>query len=636
MRLINVVTLEMKDFVDDEIPQYAILSHTWGDEEISFQEWQTIASLPDLLAARPSGQDDAYTTLQRNRVDTLRRRAGYKKILDFCRIVFHFNQHQGCGLRRLDPLPQDRRGRGQIQKMGWVWIDTCCIDKTSSSELSEAINSMFRWYGQAEMCLAYLSDVPDVTDPQLANPAAAFKSSRWFTRGWTLQELLAPDRVLFLDAKWNVIGLKDGVWEIRRGTETVNHELPTLIQETTGIDEYYLRCPNLEVASVAARMAWASKRKTTRVEDQAYCLLGIFNIHMPLLYGEGTNAFIRLQEEILKSSTDMSILAWGYDMPLGNDHAFHNLLAPSPAYFSNMRNVAGLNNRDAFQMTNKGLNITLTLHPYGNSNSIMFAPLYRDRARRPFDAPRLALLLRRPGHDYKMTKDTTARKLPMCPPVAILHEPPRSQGLVRSVFIPRRSTLDPPVRHSYPLELSFRWPPGFNTFWDLVETFPPIELDGPRTLSNELGYSQCYSLNLGHQPRNQNTPQEKWTWLLRFQGPVPFMFGLRVAAHPEWLIQSELVGWDNEWESDTELVDLDSVEVAMFPAIKNPGSGELVEFSLGDVYSTKSVQNDDWESIPVRNTAATEIWDWTVKFRGKARIVVEGNRHRLNMELVSI
>jgi hypothetical protein len=154
----------------------------------------------------------------------------------------------------------------------YVWIDTCCIDKTSSAELSEAINSMFKWYKYARQCFAYLSDVPRSDEkPDAAN--SAFRQSRWFTRGWTLQELLASSEVWFYNSEWDCIGDKRNMAE--------------LISSITCIESDYLnRTKWIGKASVAKKMSWASKRGTTRLEDRAYSLLGIFDVNMPLIYGE--------------------------------------------------------------------------------------------------------------------------------------------------------------------------------------------------------------------------------------------------------------------------------------------------------------------------------------------------------------
>ena len=178
----------------------------------------------------------------------------------------------------------------------YIWIDSCCIDKTSSAELSEAINSMYAWYARAEICYAYLADVPPAADHR--KPRSDFRGSLWFTRGWTLQELIAPRDVLFLSGDWAPIGPK--------------YALVDLIEDITGIsEEALLHVEPLDRFSVAQRLSWAAGRETTRLEDQAYSLLGIFDINMPTLYGEGDRAFRRLQEEIMQRVPDQSLFAWG-------------------------------------------------------------------------------------------------------------------------------------------------------------------------------------------------------------------------------------------------------------------------------------------------------------------------------------
>ena len=195
----------------------------------------------------------------------------------------------------------------------YLWMDTCCIDKSSSSELSESINSMYRWYQCAALCIVYLDDVHrgdsgkrqadgEVTstfaqpDPSRPDLESEFAHAKWFTRGWTLQELIAPAQVLFVDAAWTSFGTK--------------HSLAREISAITGIDQLVLLTSDLKDISVAKKMSWAAHRETTRPEDRAYSLMGIFDVHMPTIYGEGDKAFIRLQEEIIKKSSDQSIFAW--------------------------------------------------------------------------------------------------------------------------------------------------------------------------------------------------------------------------------------------------------------------------------------------------------------------------------------
>ncbi|KUJ18739.1 HET-domain-containing protein [Mollisia scopiformis] len=193
----------------------------------------------------------------------------------------------------------------------WVWIDSCCIDKSSSAELSEAINSMFKWYEGAQVCYAYLYDVTSSID-NLSNVYAEFRRSEWFTRGWTLQELLAPQCVEFYNRDWVEIGTKSSLAE--------------MIKKITGINRLF----NYELACVAQKMSWMARRETTREEDIAYCLMGLFGVNMPTLYGEGSKAFLRLQQEILSKSEDESIFAW--EGPLGEFHE-SGLLAHSPKWF---------------------------------------------------------------------------------------------------------------------------------------------------------------------------------------------------------------------------------------------------------------------------------------------------------------
>jgi len=281
----------------EEKASYAILSHRWGKdcEEVTFKDMM----------------DHTYKD-----------KRGYEKI-------------RGCG-------EQAKRDGHQL-----FWIDTCCIDKSSSAELSESINSMWRWYCNSQICYVYLDDVR--ADIDEAEKNTAFTDSKWFTRGWTLQELLAPPRLEFYDAGWNIIGTKD--------------DLAEKISKITNIDERFLGChiDLLKQASVAVRMSWASTRTTKRAEDIAYCLLGIFDINMPLLYGEGAKAFQRLQEEIVKHSDDQSILAWS-SPSAGIDSG--NLFAHSPAAFAACDNVVRSSQPgpvEPYSITNKGLKISLPL-----------------------------------------------------------------------------------------------------------------------------------------------------------------------------------------------------------------------------------------------------------------------------------
>lgn len=190
----------------------------------------------------------------------------------------------------------------------WIWNDTCCIDKSSSSELSEAINSMWTYYSLAEVCLTYLGDRSSTDFDTDLNAVKAQRRGysqapfgKWATRGWTLQELIAPKDVLFLSQEWMIKGTR--------------YYLADVLQKETRIPAAVLtRQVDVCSFSVAERMSWAAERKTTRVEDEAYSLFGIFNVYLPPLYGEGRNAFRRLQEEIMKNTIDTSLFAWDVGM----------------------------------------------------------------------------------------------------------------------------------------------------------------------------------------------------------------------------------------------------------------------------------------------------------------------------------
>lgn len=291
MRLLHTQTLELSEFNEKNRPPYAILSHTWGDDEFVFSD---------------------FTKLDR------RSSSGWRKIVECCKLA---------------------------AADGWeyAWVDTCCIDKSSSAELTEAINSMWKWYQQSQICYVYLADwYISVGNRDLPN-------SRWFTRGWTLQELLAPERVLFYDAEWTEIGSRS----------YLQHDISRICSIATS------HLTNPIAASVATKMSWASRRRTTREEDLAYSLLGLFDINMSLIYGEGNEAFFRLQSEIIRSSTDQSIFAWTLDSrseaSFLQGHEETGMLAPCLSCFAKSGDIVPKHTQGLpqtpYQMTNRGLQI---------------------------------------------------------------------------------------------------------------------------------------------------------------------------------------------------------------------------------------------------------------------------------------
>lgn len=210
---------------------------------------------------------------------------------------------------------------------------------------------MYSWYTKADVCYIYLSDIPD--DMFVGPVDSRLQTSRWFTRGWTLQELIAPENVRFFTNNWKFLGTKT--------------DLESILAIITGVNEGALSGSPLEDFSIAQRMSWASKRVTTRSEDTAYCLMGLFNVNMPLLYGEGgEKAFARLQEEILKSSGDQSLFAWG---PVGDISPVYTpgkegLLAKSPSNFARFGNVVPIqriHGSGPSSMTNKGVHLSVPI-----------------------------------------------------------------------------------------------------------------------------------------------------------------------------------------------------------------------------------------------------------------------------------
>lgn len=284
MHLLHSTSLKFEEFEIGQTknPKYAILSHTRGkaSDEVSFQE------LPHLRAV--TGGD----------------KPGFHKI------------RYGDVAAAAD--------------IDYIWVDTCCINKTSSAELTQAINSMYFWYQQAEVCYVYLADVSSKELAKSAYPLGnhlSFCESKWFTRGWTLQELMAPKDVYFYSSEWELIGKRADMLEV--------------LHRVTEIHPGVLKGTPIKRFSVAERMSWAAKRKITRSEDMAYCLMGIFDVNMPLLYGERMEkAFIRFQEEIMRSSDDQSIFAW-MDQKAAPDK-FSGLLATDPKYFLKSKNIESI------------------------------------------------------------------------------------------------------------------------------------------------------------------------------------------------------------------------------------------------------------------------------------------------------
>ncbi|KAM6486119.1 heterokaryon incompatibility protein-domain-containing protein [Trichoderma sp. SZMC 28011] len=317
MRLLNTKSLDLEIFPTNEDIRYAILSHTWREGEVTFADLH---------------QHEKRTEAR-----------GWDKIRRSCEIASELG-------------------------FDYIWVDTCCIDKTSSAELSEAINSMFHWYEKAEVCIAYLDDLTLAAGSAVVD--SDFEQCRWFFRGWTLQELIAPPELRFYSKDWNFVGTRTSLKAIIAKTSRV----PDMMLEAH-VNGQRQRLDNF---SVAEKMSWAANRRTTRPEDMSYCLLGIFDINMPLLYGEGQGkAFRRLQEEIIKSTNDDSIYAWSYSEEQSKKQHFWGLLADTPSAFGQHREgfvvkrsryLARRSNHVA-TVSNRGLNVEFALAPLLNDKS---------------------------------------------------------------------------------------------------------------------------------------------------------------------------------------------------------------------------------------------------------------------------
>ncbi len=296
MRFLNTSTLQFEQIPDSKLHlegnQYAILTHRWGadEDEVSFQDVHLSTDLS--------------------------RKRGFGKIQGFCREALSANCRYG-------------------------WVDTCCINKGDPNELSEAINSMYQFYQDSKICIAYLKDVPQ----------KQLQDDEWFERGWTLQELIAPKVVTFFDHDWNSLGTRvDLIKDLSRITKIPED----ILSHDTKPSTY----------SIAQRMSWAANRDTSRVEDRAYSLMGLFNINMPMIYGEREKAFLRLQQQIIQQSKDESIFAWDMNFP-GNTRKYSGPFAPSPSAYAKCSDIVETEGSHGFSESNGEMSLWPTLCPHG-------------------------------------------------------------------------------------------------------------------------------------------------------------------------------------------------------------------------------------------------------------------------------
>jgi hypothetical protein len=334
MRLLHTCRLDFQDFFKADLPEYAILSHCWSGQEVSFEDFEA-------------------RSVSQNRQDI-----GYRKIMEFCKIAASYD-------------------------LDWAWIDTCCIDKRCSAEVAEAINSMCSWYECSKFCMVAMPDVrpmfgpnqaaqledkedPDITPPPIYHAESVdfhereFRESTWFTRAWTLQELLAPTECFFYNNEFEYIGSKSGF-------RSMIHEITNIHSDVlSGQRSHYMTFAAwLSYRfSISERMSWVRNRQASKEEDIAYCLLGIFDVNMPLLYGEGSvKAFIRLQRQIFESTIDDSIYVWDRSIckDMFPENPWSGLLAPCPAAFSDSKNIHVHTHHDTQSMVRSFTNVGLEL-----------------------------------------------------------------------------------------------------------------------------------------------------------------------------------------------------------------------------------------------------------------------------------
>lgn len=405
------------------LAKYAILSHRWGGHELLFKDLQDVPSIPlpvirqaidkcnsgdsVLLDGEPShlwliekmneydARSDSHSLDNKKTnsdqpdcplIDTLfelvtQRRiasrpvdSGFRKLVHFCYHSLH--EH----------------------KCEFAWMDTCCIDKSSSAELDESIRSMFNWYKTSAICIIYLGSTRCE-----GGKIDAIVKDPWFTRGWTLQELLGPTASKFYDKDWKTIfpGSNDkrsndkldgkisssrddedesefdedvlNAFSLPRGANAKHYsDLERFLHAISRftdipVDSILQFKPGLDDAR--KRLSWVSKRQTTRIEDHAYCMIGMLDVTMPIAYGEGHNAFYRLQEAIIRNSNDRSLFIW-----CGRSAMSSTMLASSPSAFSsecntitwnvwsNGHSASAATSRLHFSITNHGLAITLALY----------------------------------------------------------------------------------------------------------------------------------------------------------------------------------------------------------------------------------------------------------------------------------
>ncbi|KLJ08815.1 hypothetical protein EMPG_15754 [Blastomyces silverae] len=464
MRLLNPRTLEFKEFNQD-LPQYAIFSHTWYSQPLSEILYHDIKNyFSGRVEIGPNGliaNTSAYPTIP----------PALQKVVWCCQQTI-------------------------LDGFEWIWIDTCCLNKDSAVEDSEAVNAMFTWYRNAMTCYVYLSDV-DITTRLLRDRSGAFSNSKWFKRGWTLQELLAPPNVYFYDRGWQLIGTK--------------YSMKPHISTITTIDEETLMNQRgLAESSIARRMSWAARRETTRAEDIAYCLMGIFGVNMPLLYGEGAEkAFIRLQEEIMRKSEDHTLFAWtsvddGRTLQPGRKP--RGPLALSPSEFASSADFTPTTDAkypsEPYTMTNCGLEISLPIVPDGDAYIAWLNCLDKDYQRVGI---RIQELKFEPRRYYRIDSNILIDNLPLPPPGRTLAYLKQGHGTNNNSFW--LNTNLGSQGFGFRLVPEGRWKPEWNVIQLPVDSANPASRRSTLVVEKPVpGTEQGFEIVFGFPPDDDDNP----------------------------------------------------------------------------------------------------------------------------------
>lgn len=400
MRLLHSETLHLTTFYGAALSskKYAILSHTWLPDhdngetrEVLFQDFENIERLikedTRLGVGRVNSREGLFRGLRlishqgdsndEMEVDMAESGDRHRRLAMFQR-VFTDDHPRLDGLKKVLACCAKARRAG----LEYIWIDTCCIDKRSSAELAEAITSMFSWYAKADRCYIHLCDF------EPGQPFAHIGRCRWLRRGWTLQELIAAKERIFLDKDWTVIrrthlttGEPNQIQEAQDEEEAHIRDRAQIAEDLADITsiqaDVLLNKKNLARCGVPQRMQWAIGRETTRPEDKAYCLMGIFNVNLEINYGEGfEEAFRRLQIAFISKYPDHSIFAWTKEPNLDSDR-FVGILATSPEDFESTISIGGqikpVIALHAHRMTNLGLKMKLPIrkNPDGSYTGIL-------------------------------------------------------------------------------------------------------------------------------------------------------------------------------------------------------------------------------------------------------------------------